>query len=345
MLTFYCADAEYEQAIVRFVLGGVVQGFLVFFVPLQPWMLPSFLTYMAASTVLFWHILHKPGDNVARKIFGQVLDLGAISIILHLCGEAAAPLLGVYLWVIVGNGLRYGIPYLLSAAAIATLFFAMVVFTTPFWQANRSLALGIGLMHCVVPAYFAVLLRRFKGLSLELERRSLYDDLTGLMNRQTFYEHLKNEFSRLQRLPAPCSIILVNVDRFRQVNDRYGHWVGDAVLQNIAQAIEKTCRGIDIVSRFGDEEFALLLPGYGVEDQSAFGERLRHEIADLETNVNDRHFQVTVSVGIAHWSLEYLTVEEWLQQAGRALSKAREQGGDRVVTLACDRDRLRQFIN
>ena len=345
MLTFYCADAEYEQAIVRFILGGIVEAFLIFFVPLQSWMMPSFLAFMAISTVLFWHILHKPGDNGPRKIFGQILDLGAVSIILHLCGESAAPILGVYLWVIVGNGLRYGIPYLLSSAAIATLFFIVVVFTTPFWQAHQSIALGIVLLHCVVPVYFAVLLRRFKGLSQELEHRSLHDDLTGLLNRRTFYEHLKNEFSRLQRMPAPCSIILVDIDGFRRINDRYGHWVGDTVLQNIAQAIEKTCRGIDIVSRFGDEEFALLLPGYGVRDEASFGERLRREIADLATKVNDRNIRVTVSIGIAHWNLEHLTVEEWLQQAGRALSKAREQGGDQVVTLAWDRSKLAQFMN
>jgi len=345
MLTFYCADAEYEQAIVRFILGGIVEAFLVFFVPLQSWMMPSFLAFMTISTVLFWHILHKPGDNGPRKIFGQVLDLGAVSIILHLCGESAAPILGVYLWVIVGNGLRYGISYLLSSAAIATLFFIAVVFTTPFWQANRSIALGIVLLHCVVPVYFAVLLRRFKGLSQELEHRSLHDDLTGLLNRRTFYEYLKNEFSRLQRMPAPCSIILVDIDGFRRINDQYGHWVGDAVLQNVAQTIEKTCRGIDVVSRFGDEEFGLLLPGYGVRDQSAFGERLRREIAGLATTMGDKKLKVTVSVGIAHWSLEYLTVEEWLQQAGRALSLARKQGGDQVVILACDRERLQQFMN
>ncbi len=324
-------DQEYEQSIVRLLLGGVVMIYLLCFAALQSWMIPSFLGFILVSLAIIYSINCVPGDYPWRKIFGQLVDIGSVSILLFFCGKVAVPVAGVYLWVSVGNGCRFGTPYLLSATALSTICFIYIALHQPYWLEYRNFAVGIGIPLFIVPLYFAALLSRLNATRKQLELLSYKDELTGLFNRRSFDDKIRLEVSRLKRFPASFSVAIVDIDHFKGVNDTYGHLVGDIVLKNVAKVLKKTCRDMDVVARYGGEEFALLLPGLSKSEKQAFGERLRRAVEKSPVILNGNSIRVTVSIGMSCWNTSYSSAEDWLLQADNALYQAKDQGRNRVV--------------
>ncbi len=136
---------------------------------------------------------------------------------------------------------------------------------------------------------------------------SISDPLTGLRNTRYFWERLGEEYARVLRTGEPASVLVVDLDHFKDVNDRHGHVAGDRVLRGTAEAIaaairraDTAARVEDMAARVGGEEFAVLLPGTGLEDAAAVAERVRTEIAALEVPVRDgERVGITASVGVA----------------------------------------------
>ncbi len=326
------SDPEFEQSIIRLLLGLIVMLYLLACTPYQTWMLPAFTGFILISLGLSYYIKSTPGDYWWRKISGQLIDLGAISINLYFCGESGVVIIGVYLWVIVGNGCRFGVQYLLSAIVISTIFFSLVAFNEPFWIQHKSVALGVGITQLIVPVYFAVLLRRLDDAKNKLEILSFYDELTGVMNRRAFDDRLAIEYSRLKRFPSSFSLAFVDIDHFKKVNDTYGHLYGDIVLQKIAGIIKDTSRDVDIVARYGGEEFVLLIPGHINNEKGSVGERLRSVIENTEISLGQKTIKVTISVGMATWEEKYNSSKDWIQAADEALYQAKQKGRNQVIS-------------
>lgn len=328
------ADSEFEQSIIRIVLGSLVMGYLLSFTPYQGWMLPCFTGFLLVGASLSICIRKFPGFYWWRILFGQIVDLGAISIDIYLCGEASLPVIGVYLWVIVGNGFRFGIPFLYSAIAISTVFFLLVGFTEPFLAEHPYLTFGITIAHIIVPFYFALLLKSLTETKKRLEYLSEFDGLTGVLNRRKFNELINAEFARLKRKPGPFCVALIDLDHFKRVNDDFGHLAGDQVLKDVAKTLDASCRNIDFVARYGGEEFALLLPGLTKTEGQIVGERIREKIATTEFKIEGRNHNVTISMGVACWQENYTRAEDWLGIADKSLYTAKEEGRDRVIVAS-----------
>jgi diguanylate cyclase (GGDEF)-like protein len=164
------------------------------------------------------------------------------------------------------------------------------------------------------------------------------DALTGALNRRAFSETLDLELQRSARTGEAFSLILLDVDRFKQFNDSFGHLAGDDVLVRTAQLMRDTCRPIDIVARFGGEEFALILPATLAEGALAAAERCRQAIE----KENWKHRTVTASFGVATWEAHLLTTDTPLSQratylietADAALYRAKQEGRNRVCCHA-----------
>ena len=167
----------------------------------------------------------------------------------------------------------------------------------------------------------------------ELEYRAYSDYLTGLANRRYFIEQAELELSRHNRYKYELSLIMLDIDFFKKINDTYGHNIGDLVLQKIADASRKVLRDIDIIGRIGGEEFAILLPQTSIKDSLKVAERLRIEISNASVSLeNGVKINFTSSFGVVAASES--NIDELLKIADKALYKAKESGRNRVCTFS-----------
>jgi diguanylate cyclase (GGDEF)-like protein len=160
----------------------------------------------------------------------------------------------------------------------------------------------------------------------EVERLATRDSLTGIANRRLFDESLARETARAERLQAPLSLVVFDVDHFKQINDTFGHVTGDALLREIAESIVSCTKSFDVAARYGGDEFMLLLPGCGDVDAIGVAERVRAEIGRRVQAV-----AVTVSAGLATMPDNAHDAERLVSAADGALYDAKRSGRDRVV--------------
>lgn len=196
------------------------------------------------------------------------------------------------------------------------------------WAGSRWSGLPASTLATLVQsASHAAMSLRTRMLLGEVDRLARHDGLTGLCNRQEFDAALEREFSRAQRSGAPLSLVLVDVDHFKAVNDTHGHQRGDEVLRQVGAGLEQLVRREDVAARYGGEEFVVLLPGVDGAGGSAFAERVRLRLRDGVEDV-----PVTVSVGVACYPDNAVELEGLVGCADAALYEAKRTGRDRVVT-------------
>lgn len=173
--------------------------------------------------------------------------------------------------------------------------------------------------------------RQLEKSNAQLKRLSQTDGLTGLLNRSTWESFLQTEFERHFRYGSEAALVMLDIDHFKPVNDTYGHMVGDEVIRQVTSLIKFNLRQPDIAGRYGGEEFAIILPETDLEGAECFAERIRLVIEQQPLKCLDQALQVTVSVGIAPWSLDYQDAEQWLGAADQALYTAKRRGRNQVV--------------
>jgi diguanylate cyclase (GGDEF)-like protein len=165
-----------------------------------------------------------------------------------------------------------------------------------------------------------------------VERQAVTDSLTGLANRRQFYEVLGREYERAQRFGQPVSLILLDIDDFKLINDSRGHLAGDAVLHSVAATLAEVIREIDLASRYGGEEFAVLLPQTGPEGAANLAERLRSEIAARSIRFGTEEITgVTASFGVAAGPVHDQTQIDLIASADAALYQAKREGKNHVT--------------
>jgi diguanylate cyclase (GGDEF)-like protein/PAS domain S-box-containing protein len=165
-----------------------------------------------------------------------------------------------------------------------------------------------------------------------LQMQSIKDPLTGLFNRRYLEESLEREIYRTQRQKSFLSLLMIDLDHFKQFNDDFGHDAGDLVLQETATFLINNIRGGDIVCRYGGEELTIILPDAMLEDAQKKGEQIRLGIKKLKVNYRNQLLRnITVSIGVACFPDQGNTAEKLLKAADQALYQAKNQGRDRVI--------------
>ena len=183
--------------------------------------------------------------------------------------------------------------------------------------------------------------RQLMEINMELQRLTNVDGLTGLSNKKYFYEYLEAEWNRAMRGKISLSILMIDVDHFKQYNDTYGHLAGDEILKKIAETVQKSCvRAGDLVARFGGEEFITILPATPLDGVLALGQQLCREVENLHLSHKASSVgpHVTISVGGA------TTIPQQggrlpaalIDTADKALYKAKGTGRNRAIARACD---------
>ncbi len=180
----------------------------------------------------------------------------------------------------------------------------------------------------------AFLYEQIEDEKSRLEKLSLTDFLTGIYNIRYFYHRILEEFSRSQRYALPISCLMLDIDHFKKINDRYGHRVGDTVLKEFAQLLKKHSRKSDVLARYGGEEFILLLPQTALEGALSEAERIRGIVENNRFKSLKSSEGLTVSIGISVTPNDRIrTHDDLISCADQALFSAKNLGRNRVATF------------
>ena len=173
--------------------------------------------------------------------------------------------------------------------------------------------------------------RELELANKRLRKLSVTDGLTELFNHRHIHELLHEEFERTKRSGEPMSVVMMDLDRFKQVNDTYGHPTGDVILFETAEILRQTVREIDMVGRYGGEEFIAILPGAGEDDAVHFAERVRAAVAEHVYRDEANEVRMTVSGGVASFPSGHTDHPDLLiKRADEALYAAKEGGRNQI---------------
>lgn len=171
---------------------------------------------------------------------------------------------------------------------------------------------------------------RFKRKERELAHMAMTDELTGLFNRRSFMHSFEQEIERARRYHKPVSLMLIDIDHFKRVNDEYGHQIGDLVLQRFAETVRTTLREIDVFGRIGGEEFAVMMPETDLRSARRVAERVRRSVLNKPVETQSGVINYSISAGVIasnHWLLD---TETMLRHADAALYAAKHSGRNNV---------------
>jgi len=169
-----------------------------------------------------------------------------------------------------------------------------------------------------------------KDLEMRLDELSKTDGLTGLLNRRAFDEVMIHEFARFTRTQNAYSLLMIDIDHFKKVNDTYGHAAGDLVLKQLSDSFEVIFRSYDRAARVGGEEFCILLHHTTLEHALVSAIRFRQTVQKSSFTIADEDIRITVSIGLSEVTASDLSFTDVIERADKALSKAKNNGRDQV---------------
>lgn len=213
------------------------------------------------------------------------------------------------------------VPTLLSG--ITTLLVQLFILGT---VKAYGLVIGFGLPFVFSYVFGSALLNLVNQLDISrkmLHEASITDDLTGARNRRFFIQRMEEEFARSERYKSPFSLILMDMDGFKEINDTHGHLAGDAVLKDIASICLSECRHIDVFARFGGDEFAFIMPSIEAYQAEMFLERLNRRIDENGISYKGVSINKHFSYGVAEWDPAMDSIEDMIAFADTSLYQAK----------------------
>ena len=163
----------------------------------------------------------------------------------------------------------------------------------------------------------------------EVQKRALTDGMTNLLNHRAFYDVLDKEVHRTQRYGNNLSLLMIDLDSLKQINDRHGHRAGDAVLLHVAEQIVACIRDTDVAARYGGDEFAIILPNTSLSDAMHVAERMVKNISRKPVHIDGRKLNVSVSVGLGQYHKDQ-SIEDFMNETDAAMFNAKAAGKNRV---------------
>ncbi len=322
-------DQELAQALTRVNISSisfVIVTILVFVLDNNIFFISFFYIslHLILSLLILNFIKRYPKESFARRVFAIILDLGIISAIVYHMGVQGAFSYPLYLWVIVGNGMRYGVKYLLISLGVAIISFAMAVYYSPLWQGELLFASALLMGFVILSLFYIKLIKQLhilnQKLSQELEKTkhaSLHDPLTGLPNRSFFTTYLQKILSSSKRNKIFFAVAYIDLNSFKPVNDTYGHDYGDKLLQEVSNRIQTTLRESDFVARLGGDEFGIVLvTPDDIEGSMKCLNRLSLIISEPYT-IFDKKITISDSIGLATYPYDGITETQLLKQADK----------------------------
>jgi diguanylate cyclase (GGDEF)-like protein len=233
------------------------------------------------------------------------------------------------------------VPLVIGGQVVGSLEVSEVVYPRHFTEQETGLCMALG-EQAAMAIRNVQLYRRLQAQNETIELQATTDGLTGLFNHRYFWERLRDEVARAQRYGHPLSLLMLDLDDFKHVNDRFGHPVGDELLRAVGGALQSELRqGVDCATRYGGEEFAVILPsteseleGGALDGAVTTADRIRAAVAGLRPPVDDPAWRgITVSIGVATLPVHASDAEELVTRADQALYWAKARGKDTVAVF------------
>ncbi|WP_321796669.1 GGDEF domain-containing protein [Caballeronia sp. J97] len=334
-------NPEREQATLRVWMGAAVllaYGTFAWFHPshdvaLLTRVIALYVCYGAFSLLV---VSRMSAPSVARLTVTTIADQSILGLALAAGGATALPMLWVMFWFLIGSGCRYGKQTLAVSCSTALIVVLALGTWQPWWRANLPAAIGLGLSVLAASVYLSVLVDRLGSANRDLARQASTDPLTGLSNRYA----LENIVNRAMAAPAAggdnaTALLLIDLDGFKEVNDTYGHAVGDMLLQSFAQQLARRMRKSDTIARLGGDEFVVL--AHQVRDRAAVllvADGI-HSVLGALTSVQERPVSVSASIGACllpgATTTRQADMTAVLRAADRAMYRAKSLGQGKTV--------------
>jgi len=265
------------------------------------------------------------------------LDMLAVAVGLYYTGGVRSPFLFIWHLTLFATGVRFGFRQsLLLQVPMAAFYIYLLFRDTVFLDSDFINRLILGLISLVAASLYGSIFSRGEQFTMKVladfRRASITDNLTGLYNYAHFVDRLKHEQFRADRDNSHFSVIIFDLDRFKQVNDTYGHEKGNVLLKAVAAILKMNARRMDTVARYGGEEFVVLMPeSRGAEREMA--ERIRKKIEETEfVGIAGGPIRVTISGGLCTYPDDAASIEDLLTKADKALYAAKTAGRNRIYS-------------
>ena len=311
---------------------------LYFFIPIQPidnndGLVLTMVCY-SGFVLLFRYLNFQARETHLKLAMETWAMISFITIVLWYTGKVDSPLLNLYLLVIIACAITLGkIMTLLEVALIACcyLYMGYSTYTDGLFAGETFTALMAKFSPFLLVAYVTSMLA---ADILQAKKRitllSQTDDLTGLLNMRAFNLVLEKEIAQVTRHAQPFTVIMVDVDGLKEVNDRHGHTTGSRLIKTIAQSIKECVRTSDVLARYGGDEFVIMMAHTSTEHARTAAERIRAAIKNTSFDMKGVRIASTVSVGIASFPECVEDPAEVLDKADIALYKSKQSGRNKV---------------
>lgn len=342
---------QYVAGWSRVVLGLVAMLLLPLLYPgfeAHRWLFAGYVAFALAGQVLIYKRIGGP----VRSFVGGLVDMAAVTFLVHRVGSMGTLLVAIYYFGAIVNTLVVGRRVGVGLAMAGSIFYAAVVLgeqagllpygaNAPAWAAARpghtdaavaaSLLAGTLLGSAGMVGLLVTRIREreaeLRALAARLESLSQRDPLTQLFNRRYLMQRLETELARVRR-GSPLAVLMIDLDKFKRVNDEQGHQMGDEILVAIAAALAEATREVDVPGRYGGDEFVVLLPDTEPSAARQVAERLVKFVHAVGVRY-DAEVPVTASVGLALARADD-EARALVQRADKHAYKAKQAGGDRV---------------
>ena len=284
-----------------------------------------FLGHGVINTILMWHAWRNP-RSIMRYRIAMWLDILAVSVGVLNDPYDIPPTLIVYILVVLGNGMRYGMPFF-AEGLVASFIGGLAALGIRQMHSTLSMAPGmifLTLFSGIVLIYAYILMGRIETSRRQLEHTSATDTLTGLLNRRGLYEIAERLFDRALGHGEKIVVMFADMDKFKSINDTFGHPAGDQVLRELGTILRESLRTHDIASRYGGDEFVLILSNTSLDEAEYVAHRIQEKV---KTSAQARGQDISVTIAYGEAPTHGATLDTVLETVDQALYQAKLKHG------------------